>query len=154
VSGNYDTFTNDGTVSLTDTKGTASFTGFPWFAQGGYRYVTQFVTGKFFEVCRAEGGWYLVKAYRWAGGANWSNLSSYPRATWCTFYRKGTSQNITWSSAFQFSDGFSVLGFNASSQTGYDKSASASFKFFSRANLCGTRDYPGGSPKILEVEPS
>jgi hypothetical protein len=61
--------------------------------------------------------------------------------------------------AVEWSAGFSIaqIGFNAIAQTGYDADAAVHFDVQKKGTctskeLCGTNDYPGGTPRRLAAK--
>ena len=59
------------------------------------------------------------------------------------------------SSAYNFSPGLTiaVIGLSLTAQTDYDTNAALRYHFKRTRKLCGTGDYPGGTPHLLVARP-
>lgn len=88
---------------------------------------------------------YTVHPVQWVTGSAIVNSSGAPGATYCGGRQsKGAKLTISTSRATTFSAGWTVYGVGFSADTGYNTSASASWKWVSAGNgvLCGTTGYP------------
>jgi len=87
-----------------------------------------------------------TQAIEIAGGTNEASTTP-PDAALCTFYQSGSSLDLDNSEASTFSTGLTIneLGFNASSQTSYDKDGSLLYDITVGQYLCGQDNYPAGN---------
>ena len=147
--GGTDTVTKDGSAS------------FPSFGVGNIWYQTGFKMGEFRDACAAEARdshppeavaiRYLARAIGWAGGTSVAKPKRAPRASFCRSYLKGSTFSTSNEKAVTWSAGLSVtqIGFGASAQTGYDRSAQVTFVFNRTRLLCGTTDYAPSARQIV-----
>ncbi len=153
ATGGFGSFSSSGTSSQSSS---ASIT-FPTVTSNQGRYFdTQFVHG-LYEVhpcaptsCPAILN-YETRVSSFAGGSQVRSASA-PTANLCVSFAAGSSFTKNTSTAVAWSNGLSMapaIGLNLSSQTGYSTSASVAFSFSSARRLCGTNDYPGGTPRQL-----
>ncbi|MFE2432657.1 hypothetical protein ACFXJ5_38845 [Streptomyces sp. NPDC059373] len=148
ASGTYGSFKVDGTSS----KSSSASESFPTYGNNkGVYYKTGFHYGKYKILCGSRAGiytYYKVKAISFAGGATTSS-ASIPTAKLCvtqnadTTFVENTSTAITWTDGLEISD---YIGIDLSTETGYTKSAELTYHFNKKRRLCGTGDYPGGTP--------
>jgi hypothetical protein len=148
-------FTFDGDVSKSRSSSASEGFGTQYHINR-LHYETDFRYGRDHYVCATRKGFssfYVDSAYEWAGGVIYGRAGAAPKASHgnCVPQPKGSKFTLNATTAFQFSAGFSVPGFNGSAQTGYDTETSIEFKFpYASAYLCGLSDVPGGSdPRIL-----
>jgi len=169
-SGKAGSYNADGTDSVTS-DGSQSF---PANGAGREIYETKFVFNEYWWQCGPIGkvsvnssparacnqiisicNYYQIKATEWASGDREVHPKTTPKANFCVPLRANKHHSATFtkktSKAVTFSAGFSLLGFTGSAQTGYDTTATVSFTIAKghSGRLCGTNDYPGGTPKIL-----
>lgn len=146
-------FSVDGSSSVSsDTK--EEFT--QYTTAGGVRFRTKFNYKEFQWHCSAPGYGYVytVRPTSYIGGTYPVAVaaSSTPSATKCVAQTAGSKFTTNNSSATTFSAGVGIsadIGINLSSHTGFSKSAELVFAFTKASRLCGTSDYPGGTPKRL-----
>ena len=154
TSGAYGSYSNGGTISASSTASV----NFP--TQGSYtakRMRTQFSYAKFLIQCRYSSGYvyseeYQLRPVSYAGGAQVVNNSYYPQANYCTYYAAGSAFTKNRTNAIQWTDGADtsgIIGISLSARTGYSNEAKARFNFSSARSLCGTYDYPGGTPYFM-----
>lgn len=159
-SGSYGSFKSSGTNSKSSTgsQGYAARAG-----KGYWGYRTLFKVSKFRYYCAYPGAagvsFYETRSTGWASGATtaiWGS-SQLPSATKCTpqeagaDFTKSTSTAITWSNGLDTSG---VIGLDLSARTGYETDAKIFFDFPTvDQRLCGTADYPGGTPRVLVAKP-
>jgi hypothetical protein len=138
-------------ASGTDSVSTNKNQGFPTSTAKSYNHwETNFLAEEIKDQC-PTGTIYSVMEYKWAGGAVVTHPSSAPSVSSgnCVPEPKGSTWTQSGTRASSFSVGWSVLGFNASAQTGYSSTASIHFAYNVSGRLCGTKDVPGGSPGVL-----
>ncbi|MFJ4220535.1 hypothetical protein [Curtobacterium luteum] len=144
-------FKADGTSSVSST---ASVDFAPYSGTGGVQFRTKFVYKKFKTQCMYSEPTYSVRATSYAGGTYPKAIaaSSTPSASKCVVQKAKSVFTTNTSSATTFSAGVGIsadIGINLSSHTGYSKNAQLKFSFSKDSHLCGTSDYPGGTPKRL-----
>jgi hypothetical protein len=144
-------FKADGTSSVSSTS-TVDFA--PHTGTGGVQFRTKFVYKKFKTQCTHSEPTYKVRATSYAGGTYPKAIaaSSTPSATKCVVQKAKSVFTTNTSSATTFSAGVGIssdIGINLSAHTGYSKNAQLKFSFSKDSHLCGTSDYPGGTPKRL-----
>ena len=144
-------FKADGTSSVSSTS-SVDFA--PYSGTGGVQFRTQFVYKKFRAQCTGSEATYTVRATSYAGGTYPKPIaaSSTPSASKCVVQKAKSVFTTNTSSATTFSAGVGIssdIGINLSSHTGYSKNAQLKFSFSKDSHLCGTSDYPGGTPKRL-----
>lgn len=155
-SGSHGSFSADGSSSVANSRHHSS--GGTWPVYGARRsvwYRTQFHFGEY--QCHVYGvatHYYEIRANGYDGGAHIEKPSSVPGTRDCENYvsgfkfRSNSSTAKTWRRTWGIHAG---LGFDASIVTGYDKSAAVVYKLRRSRDICGTNDYPGGSPRQLVV---
>jgi hypothetical protein len=157
ASGDVDSFSYDGTVAIGGGFTNSATQGFrPQNHIDYVRYYSEFRYGKFLWTCGSPKGGYdtfwQLASYEWAGGAGYNHhlkVPKYPQFN-CVPEPQDNSLDLNYSSAYTFGGGFSLLGFTGSAHTGYDVDASMDANFpFGNGYLCGWRDAPGGSPRLL-----
>lgn len=158
-SGAFGTFKAEGTK----TQSSTAELGFPVQSGAGkYTYFdTQFVPALYkITACGPMGGacdtWYEARVKSFAGGTRTRSLSSYPSASYCTPYKPGSYLTKDSSTAVQWTNGWDMdgnIGIDLSSQTGYTTTISLTYQLSSQStssrNLCGTGDYPAGTPRQI-----
>jgi len=111
-------------------------------------YRTEFVYKLFEITC---GGGFQTNSTSYAGGATTAKTTA-PKAVFCVEQQAGTTFTKSHTSAFTFAGGVSItkaIGVNLSTQTGYDSNASLAYHFSKTHDVCGTNDYPGGTPRRI-----
>lgn len=152
ASGAYGSFSASGTQS----RSSSGEVGFPTYSTAGSRYMkTQYTYGKLRCVQPTNGVvyWNVVPMDFVAGSS--VTAATTPTANLCTSfsagssYSKSTSTAITWSNGAQLAG---VVGIDLSARTGYTTSAKMDYTFSTTRQLCGSSDYPGGTPYQLVVK--
>lgn len=154
-SGKYGSWDASGSSS----KSTSSSVSYPAYGTGYWARKTQFHYGTYRVGCYYTAGmgvvysqWYETRPIKWAGGATSYKSTSYPSATYCVTHEAGSSFTRQSSSAVTWSNGVALggaIGIDLSSHTGYTSDAASKFNFNSRGRMCGTADYPAGTPRTL-----
>jgi hypothetical protein len=146
-SGTAGSFTESGssTVSSTATEDFPSSTG-----AIDTRYESEFRSTEYGYSCSSGFISYETRATSFAGGAQ-SVSTGYPTANYCVYQEKGSTFTENTSAAYTFGAGFYLpaILLNLTAQTGYNSGASISYHFGIAHYLCGTADYPGGTPREL-----
>lgn len=153
LTGAYGSFSQSGTTS---NSSTASVGFGALNTSGGRGYSTQFRYGRYYGTGCSPSNvfYYQARSTGFVSGASTASLTV-PSAGYCTSYGAGSSFTKSTTNAVTWSDGVnitSVIGVNLSAKTGYSTTAKASFSFSSARRLCGTSDYPGGSPSRFVVK--
>jgi len=136
-------FSADGSVSVSSG---ATLT-YPLFTAKTFnRYTTGFLAEEWKFVCTGYDT-YTLQEYQWITGAGVDHPSGAPGAKYCSLsFAKGSSYSQNRDTASTFGVGWSALDFGMFTQTGYDTSAAANFKFVSTDGyICGTVNYPPAS---------
>lgn len=124
-------------------------------AAGSREYKTYFTYGEYQITCAAPfitRTTYEVRPISYAGGATYTSSTTLPAASKCTQFAKGstftkdTSKAVTWSNGANLK---AAIGVDLKSQAGYTEAVSIKFEFKATARLCGSNDYPGGTPTRL-----
>jgi hypothetical protein len=146
-SGTGGSFSQSGTVTVSSTA-TEDFP--PSTGAIDTRYETQFVNTEYGYTCGAGYMTWETRATSFAGGAQGVS-TGYPTANYCVYQEKGSTFTEDTSAAYTFGAGFylSAIALNLTAQTGYNSGASISYYFGIAHYLCGTADYPGGTPREL-----
>ena len=143
-SGSFGTWSASGThdQSSTSSESFPTFTG----ATSNY-YRTEFVYEEYLVECDG----FQTQAKSFAGGATTAGTGP-PSAAFCVIQAAGSTFHKSTSSAHTFSTGVSIsstIGVNLSAHTGYNTTAELTYAFTQRHDLCGSNDYPGGTPERL-----
>lgn len=154
-SGKYGSFSRSGTVTRERTLGV----GWPLYKKPKSRYLdTLFSYGKYCTTVRSPGPSFTfrVKAIRHQGGTRHRNVA-FPSATHCVRYRSAGSESSKRSSnAMVWLNGAKLggaIGIDLSSRTGFRSDAFQYWKFVKPGRLCGQRDKPAGSPRVIAMKP-
>lgn len=153
LSGAYGSFTQSGS----STSSSSSSVGFSALTtSGGKGYSTQFRYGLYYGTGCSPSNifYYRVLPTGFVAGASTGSLSV-PTAGYCTTFGAGSSFTKTTTNAVTWSDGVKIsgaIGIDLSSKTGYSSTSKLSYSFSATRSLCGTTDYPGGSPSRLVVK--
>jgi len=143
-SGSFGTWSASGTHSVSSDSSES----FPTFSGARSDHErTEFVYKKFLIECDG----YQTQATSFAGGATHTTATP-PSAGFCVAQAVDTSFTKHSTSAFTFTGGVSMsgaIGVDLSAHTGYSTTAELTYSFTQRRDLCGTNDYPGGTPKRL-----
>jgi hypothetical protein len=125
------------------------------YYQSRYRR-TKFLYGKYMVACATPPAvpqaWYSARVASFAGGAQDLIPTQTPAADRCVPYQRGathiknTSKAVTWTGGVESAG---TLGVNLNIRTGYSNAAKTVFTFYGRRHLCGTGDFPGGTPYQL-----
>ncbi len=113
---------------------------------------TKFVYGRYRVDCGSIlGPSTQIRPMRLAGGDYSYTPTNTLASTKCVSYSGGTHTNersaaITWTNGVDIS---SLISIDLSSRTGYSTAAKAKYTFSASRKLCGTHDYPGGTPRTL-----
>ena len=149
-SGAAGSFTDAGTYSWSSSL-TESW---PWYgANRSVWYQTAFDFGEY--ECNIIGVvFYMDIVNGWAGGATIKTPTSIPStpARYCVPQLAGTSATSNNSAAVTWTRGLGIgtgLRFDASVQTGFDRSAQLGYRFSANRQLCGQQGDPGGTPRQL-----
>jgi hypothetical protein len=130
---------------------------------GNDLYQTRFEFAEFKTVCtssvaaaahpRAESVTeYLLEPTGSLGDQRTETVKTAPPALHCIPMSSGEDFTLNDTAAPVFSEAFSLKGFQGSSQTGYSKKASITFRFGQAGQLCGTES-SGGEPRgLLEAK--
>ena len=152
LSGKFGTFSKSGT----HTRSSTAVVEFP-AASGNRHDYTYFQWGKYHVTCADPGSiptssWYEARSRRFVGGSTIWNGPTAPSAGYCVTNAAGSRFVRTTSKAYEAGGGAdvsAVLGIDLSARTGYSSAAEIAYSFSSTRRLCGTRDFPGGSPSRL-----
>lgn len=152
--GAYGSWSSNGTKSVSSFS-TQTYPTLP-FGTNGY-FDSQFHYQKIYYSCvdpfsGLTSSWMSAEPVGYAGGARTRNPASAPNAPYCVPEPVGSSFTKENSAAIQWTDGVEIryyLGIDLSVQTGYSSSAKVTFNFVRNGKLCGTGDYPGGTPRQL-----
>lgn len=112
---------------------------------------THYRTGFVYEKYLVECDGYQTQVNKFAGGTTTASATP-PSASYCRWFMAGSTFKKYSSSAFTYSGGVDIsgtIGIDLSAHTGYSTSAELKYKFNTGHDLCGTDDYPGGTPKRL-----
>ena len=129
------------------------------YAQQGYKpqtgrsfnhFQTYFEWGRYYVVnsCPQLDG-YESQPFQWNAGTNYVHPSGAPGATHCTPFHPGDHFTKANTTATTLSNGFTVVGFTGTAQTGYTNTASISFDWSVNAQLCGANGTPPNSLGVL-----
>lgn len=151
-SGEFGSYEASGTMSKSS-NGTLT-----WPQAGQWarqHYDTQYRYAKYYVSCYNGTPyptyWYEVRPYSWAGGQR-TRTATTPGADYCTnmlaggSFTKSTTNAVNWTNGVKLG---AVVGIDLSSRTGYTTTASIKHDFVNSGQLCGTHDYPGGTPARL-----
>lgn len=150
-SGKAGSFYADGTWSQSSSATQA----FPSYHKSNDWYRTEFKIGKFLRWCPALhiAKNVSVRVIGWAGGDNVRHPRQPPRVPQknCVPEIKNSKWYSNNTAAVAWSKGLTIpaVSFDASAQTGYDRSAQVEFVFHQSGSLCGTHDVPGGDPRQI-----
>lgn len=153
LSGAYGSFTQSGS----STSASSSSVGFSALTtSGGKGYSTQFRYGLYYGTGCSPSNifYYRVLPTGFVAGASTGSLTV-PAAGYCTTFGAGSSFTKTTTNAVTWSDGVKIsgaIGIDLSAKTGYSSTSKLSYSFSAARSLCGTTDYPGGSPSRLVVK--
>jgi hypothetical protein len=149
--GKYGSYTGSGTASF-DSSSTTQFPSSTGPVSTYYK--TYFTQSLFGRVCQRHNGFvsYETRPTKWDGGAV-TSLTSAPTATHCVPYQKGATFIKTDTEAYTFGAAFTipVIGVTLSAQTGYSTTATVEYSMGLSHYICGTNDYPGGTPSRIVV---
>jgi hypothetical protein len=153
--GSNGTWSLDGTQSSSTTSsGTQDYV---WiFGQQNDRWQTEFRWGKFSQECTNQIGqtyynYYLLPRYWGGGGPYTTKVGGVPSTPYCVPELSSETYTKNNSTATTFGIGFSLVGFNASAQTGYSTAAEVQFHFQRKGYLCGRNQDPGGAPGFMNA---
>ena len=155
ATGTYGSFSSGGTVTRERTLGV----GWPLYKKPKSRYLdTLFSYGKYCTTVRSPGpsfSW-KVKAIRHEGGTR-HREAVFPSASKCVrYYSAGSESSKTTSNAMTWSNGAKLggaIGIDLSSRTGFRTDAYQYWKFVKPGRLCGERDKPAGTPRLIAMKP-
>lgn len=153
ANGSYGSWSKSGSIS----KSTTGSEDYPALhgKSSAYRD-TYFKYGRYYVTCYegypgVASHYYETRPTSWAAGQR-TRYPSAPAASKCVPQPKGssftkhTSQAVTWTNGADLS---ATIGIDLSTRTGYSGDAEVKFTFNRNRRLCGTGDYPGGTPYQL-----
>lgn len=151
----------DGTFSASGTSTISSTDQVEFPTTNSFKaWKTNFRYGKYETNCVSGGPavyvYFTAMADGFAGGSSVQTISGAPSATYCVSNVANSNFTKASTTAYESSVGVGTsgkLGINVSARTGYSQTAKLKFSFANAAKLCGTHDYPGGSPKRLVAKP-
>jgi len=82
------------------------------------------------------------------GGARYYIPYGVPTTNYCNPYQAGTSYTKQNATAVTWSGGINVLGFSATTRSGYNSKTKISFTFSANRQLCGDTNYPKWARRV------
>ena len=114
-----------------------------------------FEWGRFYQACPPDLQYYYVYPYQWNGGDNIYHPGGPPGTPYCVTELAGGGYTKTGTTASTVGVAFNdtAVGFEGSSQTGYNTTAAIGFHYSANGLLCGQNNYPSDAPGVMNAAP-